>query len=130
MPKMPKSSKTTKPNSAPSAFTHLSRLIFILAGLAGTFTFSFRLALQPEINLTALENDMNSSATNIMLLESPVEDFNSKTFSRAYGTYLSGEATAWYVQLLTLADIKLALDILGLIASVIIFALGLRPIKS
>lgn len=126
---MPKAPKTAKANPISNPLAQLSRFIFILVGLAGAFTFSVRIALQPEINLTALENDMNSSASSIMLLESDPEDSSSKTFSRTYGNYLVGESTAWYAELLALTNINLALNILGLIASVIIFALGLRPVK-
>lgn len=126
MPKTTKTTKTANTNSTSPRKLCLTQLLLILTGLAGLITFSVRLATQPEINLTALENEMNSSATSVMLLESTPVDFNDKSFSRTFGDYLVGESTAWYTHLTTLTSIKFSLDLLGLFTSIVIFALGLR----
>ena len=101
-------------------------VILLVVGVIGIVMFGARLALSSTVDTEKIEKLMSSAASEMSSIQSKAGTSIDEAYYQAEGKYLAQEAKAWEALLNSATGIRVAVDMLGLLASVALFISGSR----
>ena len=101
-------------------------IILLTVGVIGIAVFVARLALSSAVETEKIEKSMNNAASEMSSIQSRAGTSIDEAYYQAEGKYLAQEAKAWEALLNSATGMRVAVDILGLLASVALFVSGSR----
>lgn len=101
-------------------------IILLIVGVIGIVMFGARLALSSGVEAEKIEKSMSNVASEMSSIQSRAGTSIDEAYYQAEGKYLAQEAKAWEVLLNSATGMRVAIDMLGLLASVALFVSGSR----
>lgn len=96
-------------------------IILLIVGVIGVVVFGARLALSSAADTEKIEKSMSSAASEMSSIQSRAGTSIDEAYYQAEGKYLAQEAKAWEALLNSATGVRIAVDTLGLLASVALF---------
>lgn len=99
-------------------------IVLMIVGVIGIVAFGARLAMSSSVDTEKIGKSMNSAASEMSSIQSRAGTSIDEAYYQAEGKYLAQEAQAWEALLNNATGIRIAVDTLGIIASVALFIHG------
>lgn len=101
-------------------------IILMIVGVIGVVMFGARLALSSSVDTEKIEKSISSAASEMSSIRSQAGTSTAEAYYQAEGKYRAQEAKAWEALLNSTTGMRMAVDMLGLLASVALFINGSR----